>query len=72
MWFVSDADIEWLQDARDVLRYALYVQYSCCGRRSCVVVSIGSSSRSVSVSWDEVFVMVVLGKNTVKVLVLVR
>ena len=70
---MSDADIEWLQDARDVLRYALYVQYSCCGRRSCVVVSIGSSSsRSVSVSWDEVFVMVVLGKNTVKVFVLVR
>ena len=70
---MSDADIEWLQDARDVLRYALYVQYSCCDPRSCVVVSIGSSSsRSVSVSWDEVFVMVVLGKNTVKVLVLVR
>ena len=50
----------------------LFVRYSCCGRRSCVVVSFGSSGRSVSVSSDEVFVMVVLGKNTVKVLVLVR
>ena len=53
-------DIEWLKDARDVLRYALYVWYSCCGRRSCVVVRFGSSSRSVSVTLDEVFVVVVL------------
>ena len=37
----------------------------------CVVVSFGSSSRSVSVTLDEVFVVVVLRKNTVKVLVLV-
>ena len=43
---------------------------SCCSRKSCVVVSFGSSSsRSVSVSSDEIFVIVVLGKNTVKVLV---
>ena len=32
----------------------------CCGHRSCVVVSFGSSSRSVSVSLDEVFGVVVL------------
>ena len=71
---MRDADIEWLQDARGVLRYALYVRYSCCSRRSCVVASFGSSSssRSVSVTLDEVFVVVVLRKNTVKVLVLVR
>ena len=69
---MRDADIEWLQDARGVLRYALYVRYSCCSRRSCVVASFGSSSsRSVSVTLDEVFVVVVLRKNTVKVLVLV-
>ena len=68
---MSDADIEWLLNARDVLRYALYVQYSCCSRMRCVVVSFGSSSRSVSVTLDEVFVVVVLRKNTVKVLVLV-
>ena len=38
-----------------------------------VGVSFGSSSsRSVSVSSDKVFGIVVLGKNTVKVLVLVR
>ena len=30
-----------------------------CGRRRCVVVSFGSSSRSVSVTLDEVFVVVV-------------
>ena len=43
-------------------RYALYVWYSGCGRRSYVVVSFGSisSSRSVSVTLDEVFVVVVL------------
>ena len=69
---MRDADIEWLQDARGVLRYALYVRYSCCSRRTCVVASFGSSSRSVSVTLDEVFVVVVLRKNTVKVLVLVR
>ena len=46
------------EDARDVLRYALYVWYSCCGRKSCAVVSFGSSSRSVSVTLDEVFVVV--------------
>ena len=70
---MSDADIEWLQDARGVLRYALYVRYSCCSRRSCVVASFrSSSSRSVSVTLDEVFVVVVPRKNTVKVLVLVR
>ena len=57
---MSDANIEWLWDARDVLRYSLYVWYSCYGRRSCVVVSFGSSSRSVSVTLDEVFVVVVL------------
>ena len=39
----------------------LYVWYSGCGRRGCVVVSFGSSSsRSVSVTLDEVFVVVVL------------
>ena len=68
---MSDADIEWLQDARDVLRYALYVRYSCCSRRSCVVASFGissSSSRSVSVRLDEVFVVVVLRKNTARYL----
>ena len=70
---MSDADIVWLQDARGVLRYALYVRYSCCSLRSCVVASFrSSSSRSVSVTSDEVFVVVVLRKNTVKVLVLVR
>ena len=70
---MRDADIKWLQDARGVLRYALYVRYSCCRRRSCVVVaSFGSSSRSVSVTLDEVFVVVVLRKNTVKLLFLVR
>ena len=53
-------------------RYALYVRYSCCSRKSCVVASFGSSSRLVSVSSDKVFVIVVLRKNTVKVLVLVR
>ena len=44
------------------VRYALYVWYSGCGHRSCVVVSFGSSSRSraVSVTLDEVFVVVVL------------
>ena len=68
---VSDTDIEGLKDARDVLRYALYVRYGRCSSRSCVVVSFGSSSRSVSVSSDEVFVVVVLAKNTVEVLVLV-
>ena len=68
---MSDADIEWLQDAPDVLRYALYVRYSCCSRRSCVVANFGSSSRSVSVTLDEVFVVVVLRKNAVKVLILV-
>ena len=41
-------------------RYALYIWYSGCGRRSYVVVSFGSSSRSVSVTLDEVFVVVVL------------
>ena len=70
---MSDTDIEGLLDARDVLRYALYVRYGRCSSRSCVVVSFGSSSsRSVSVSSDEVFVVVVLAKNTVEVLVLVR
>ena len=49
----------------------LYVRYSCCSRRSCVGVSFGSSIRSVSVTFDEVFVVVVLRKHTVKVLVLV-
>ena len=49
----------------------LYVRYSCCSRRGCVGVSFGSSSRSVSVTFDEVFVVVVLRKNTVKVLVIV-
>ena len=49
----------------------LYVRYSCCCRRSCVGVSFGSSIRSVNVTFDEVFVVVVLRKNTVKVLVLV-
>ena len=66
---MRDADIEWLQDARGVL---LYVRYSCCSHKSCVVTSFGSSGRSVSVTLDEVFVVVVLRKNTVKVLVLVR
>ena len=61
---MSDADIEWLYDARDVFRYALYVWYSYCGRRSCVVVSFGSSSsRSVSVMLDEIIVVVVLSKK---------
>ena len=68
---MSDADIEWLQDAPDVLRYALFVRYSCCSRRSCVVANFGCSSRSVSVTLDEVLVVVVLRKNTVKILVLV-
>ena len=45
---------------RDVLRHALYVWYSCCGRRSCVVVSFCNSSRSVSVTLDEFFVVIVL------------
>ena len=36
------------------------------------LASVVVSSRSVSVSSDEVFGIVVLGKNTVKVLVLVR
>ena len=49
----------------------LYVLYSCCSLRSCVGVSFGSSSRSVSVTFDEVYVVVVLRKNRVKVLVLV-
>ena len=61
---MSDADIEWLYDARDVFRYALYVWYSCCGRRSCVVVSFCSSSRSVSVMLDEIIFVVVLSKKT--------
>ena len=65
---MSDTDIEGLLD---VLRYALYVRYGRCSSRSCVVVSFGSSSRSVSVSSNEVFVVVVLAKNTVEVLVLV-
>ena len=42
------------------VRYALYVWYSGCGHRSCVVVIFGSSSRAVSVTLDEVFVVVVL------------
>ena len=37
-----------------------YVRYSCCSRESWVVVSLGSSSRSVSVTLNEVFVVVVL------------
>ena len=37
-----------------------YVWYSCYGRRSCLVVGFGSSSRSVSVTLDEVYVAVVL------------
>ena len=37
-----------------------YVCYSGCGRMSCVVVSFGSRSRSVSVTLDKVFVVVVL------------
>ena len=60
---MSDADIEWLYDARDVFRYALYVWYSCFCRRSCVVVSFDSSSRSVSVMLDEIIVVVVLSKK---------
>ena len=38
----------------------LYVWYSGCGGRSCVVVSFGSSSGTVSVTLDEVFVVDVL------------
>ena len=57
---MSDADAQWFQDARDVLRYAFYGWYSYYGRRSCVVVSFGSSRRWVSVRLDEVFVVVVL------------
>ena len=69
---MSDTDIEGLLGARDVLRYALYVRYhGRCSSRSCVFVSFGSSSRSVSVSSNEVFVVVVLAENTVEVLVLV-
>ena len=49
----------------------LYVRYICCSRKSCVGVIFGSCSRSVSVTFDEVFVVVVLRKNMVKVLVLV-
>ena len=60
---MSDADIEWLYDARDVLRYALNVQYSCCSRTRCVVVSFGSSTRSVSVTLYEVFVVIVPRKT---------
>ena len=35
-------------------------RYTCYSRKGCVVVSFGSSNRSVSVSSDEVFVIVVL------------
>ena len=36
-------------DARVDFKYAIYVR---CSRRSCVVVSFGSGSKSVSVSYD--------------------
>ena len=38
----------------------LYAWCSCCGRRSCVVVSFGSGSRLVSVMLDELFVVIFL------------
>ena len=56
---MSDTDIEWLKDARDVLRYALYVWYSCCGRRSALSLASVVVVKSVSVTLDEVFVVVV-------------
>ena len=43
-----------------VLRYALYVRYSLCSRRSYGVVGFGSFSNAVNVSLDKVFVTVVL------------
>ena len=52
-------DIEWLKDARDVLRYALYVWYSCCGSRSALSLASVVVVKSVSVTLDEVFVVVV-------------
>ena len=42
---------------------ALNVQYSCHSRTRCVVVSFDSSSRSVSVTLHEVFVVVVPKKH---------
>ena len=50
---MSDADIEWLSDARDVW-------YSCRSRKSYAVVRFCSRSSQVSVTLDEVFVVVVL------------
>ena len=40
--------------------YVPFVRYGCCSRRNCVVVCFVSCSRSVSVSSDEVCVLVVL------------
>ena len=57
---MGDADTERLEDARDVLRHAFYARYGCCSRRSCGVVCFSSGSRSMSVSSDEVVVVVVL------------
>ena len=42
------------------IRYALYVRYSLCSRRSYGVVGFGSFSNAVNVSLDKVFVTVVL------------
>ena len=57
---MGDADIEGLLDAQDVFRHAFYVRYGCCSRRSCGVICFGSSCKSVSVSSNEVVIVVVL------------
>ena len=43
-----------------------------CSHESCGVVCFGSCCKSMSASSDEVFILVVLRKNTVKVFVLVE
>ena len=57
---MGDMDIEGLQDARDILRHVFYVCYGCCSHVCFSAVCFGSSSKSVSVSSDEVIVVVVL------------
>ena len=69
---MSYTDIVRLQNPLDGLRSALDVGYSRCSNRCRVLVGFCSFSSSVSVSSNEVGVVVVLVENTVKVFVFVR
>ena len=69
---MSHANVVRLYDPRDSLRTAFDVGYSSCSRGRCgVPVSSCSVGCPVSVSSNEVSVVVVFVKNTVKVLVFV-